>query len=932
MERTRSPSRTVVSYFRIPNSILLPPPSKKVPEKHTPGTLNHSLQRNDCRDKRHAIQGHNYSGQTHRLRIHFPHVLAQENQRKNASNLQPQKLKPISKITQIPPNQPHPSPKFPPGRGLSMYNRPLRCLLSCPSEKIPPEIPLVPLQRKNVLMEMPSLRPGIGPPSLQSTHQLGGGSPSKTRTSNHRLLRRFPTGCSILRRASHENQIDSVSFADFGLADQSVQISSRSIAYKNLPRPGLEYHIPKRVTSRRQNPKLAEPNFPPSKKTALVTSLLPKTSGPTKLRGLCDPTGTTSLATLPTSCSYVTEALSPQTFTHPPCRSRNTEMVENTPKRKEVSATLKRQNHPLDRCFGLGTGNLHRGGHSSTTGMERSTTLLAYKQTRVVRGILGDINQPTSVQESVNNSPNRQQGCCGPNSESRRSQISNPSEGDLEITSPCQLSSSPNNAPLHSKSFQFHRRLSIPQQPSAGVAFDQNRPRTRLPTLGNTLDRPICVPVLKDSKKLRDDGPSRSQCSVRKRLLSTLDLQTGVGLSSPSPDTASPGSLEQSIGDVLDCGTEMDQDILASRPQSSSRRRTHQIEEPRSEPSRPLNHESPTKGKRHPAGGMESTGWATHISEWNAAEKMLLNAAWRPSTKSTYRQPWQRWATWAKNKGINHLRPAPEMVARFLAFLHSELRLAPSSISLHKSVIATWIDPDLALTITTHPLVRKMLKGISASQPRKESRRIWNINQLKDWVEQNPPCTSSFFAVTRHVALLLALASGRRIHDLTLLHIDSDHFQLVDNEIIFWPQYGSKTDNSSRTQSGWRITNNVEELWDPIKWINILLDLRKKRCGALPLTHLFISSRGKVKPASRATIAKWVSTALSSAGITAAPGSIRSAVGSELAHSNFNIDAILDRANWRSATTFLKHYYRPILPTPTSTSNNPMTSSFMPTN
>ncbi|KAI5739724.1 hypothetical protein M8J76_012974 [Diaphorina citri] len=224
-----------------------------------------------------------------------------------------------------------------------------------------------------------------------------------------------------------------------------------------------------------------------------------------------------------------------------------------------------------------------------------------------------------------------------------------------------------------------------------------------------------------------------------------------------------------------------------------------------------------------------------------------------------------------------------------------------------------------------------MLKGIKASQPKKELRKIWDIQQLRDWVCHNPPLASSFFQVTRHVALLLLLASGRRIHDLTLLHVDDDHLQRFQQDVILWPAFGSKTDNPSRCQSGWHLSSNdTDKLWDPVHWLNILLDLRKARCGSLTLTDLFISSRGPVKKASRATIAAWVNTALKGANIIAPPGSVRSAVSSDLARANTHIDEILARANWRSAATFLKHYYRPIEAPGPSQSSNPVGSLFKP--
>src|SRR5438477_8541743 len=50
------------------------------------------------------------------------------------------------------------------------------------------------------------------------------------------------------------------------------------------------------------------------------------------------------------------------------------------------------------------------------------------------------------------------------------------------------------------------------------------------------------------------------------------------------------------------------------------------------------------------------------------------------------------------------------------------------------------------------------------------------------------------YQVGRHLALLLLLFGGRRVHDLSLLHIDSGDMVLSKHQVIFQPRLGSKTD------------------------------------------------------------------------------------------------------------------------------------------
>lgn len=83
---------------------------------------------------------------------------------------------------------------------------------------------------------------------------------------------------------------------------------------------------------------------------------------------------------------------------------------------------------------------------------------------------------------------------------------------------------------------------------------------------------------------------------------------------------------------------------------------------------------------------------------------------------------------------------------------------------------------------------------------------IWDVNVLIAWISSHPPRRDNHFDVSRHVAILLLLASGRRVHDLTLLRTSANHLQDQEDCMIFWPVFGSKTDSTSHNQSGWLLS------------------------------------------------------------------------------------------------------------------------------
>lgn len=95
---------------------------------------------------------------------------------------------------------------------------------------------------------------------------------------------------------------------------------------------------------------------------------------------------------------------------------------------------------------------------------------------------------------------------------------------------------------------------------------------------------------------------------------------------------------------------------------------------------------------------------------------------------------------------------------------------------------------------------------------------------------------------------------------------------------------------------------------------------------------LFITTRGKVKEASRCIIAGWVRTLFKDAAIKASPGSFRAAVNSDnWANRNLDLDDVIARGNWQNQNTFLKYYYKEInYKERDPRSNNTLSESFLP--
>lgn len=217
-------------------------------------------------------------------------------------------------------------------------------------------------------------------------------------------------------------------------------------------------------------------------------------------------------------------------------------------------------------------------------------------------------------------------------------------------------------------------------------------------------------------------------------------------------------------------------------------------------------------------------------------------------------------------------------------------------------------------------MIKKTLKAISLQNPPEHKPNTWQIEDLTNWIKSRHMDCSNLFQISQHVAVLLLLATGRRIHDLTLLHISPNHCIIDSDAIIFWPVFGSKTDNATYRQSGWKLSKNIDKVFDLCYWIQQLINASDQRRKAdRSLTNLFITTRGKVKAASRSVIAGWIRTLFKQADIRSSPGSLRAAVASDnWSRKNLNMDEVLSRGNWRSSNTFLKFYCKEIQPSNTN--------------
>lgn len=484
---------------------------------------------------------------------------------------------------------------------------------------------------------------------------------------------------------------------------------------------------------------------------------------------------------------------------------------------------------------------------------------------------------------------------------------------------------------LHSWQLQLRRRPSIPQAAVARVASSTRTDSEGIQQMGRASCRSICITPSSCGTGILHTRQERCQRDVLRRLQPDMEFSTGLDFSPTSSHPEGSDAIKQRHGHVPHSSSTLDEHILEARSQEPGACGSVYNREPRESSNRHDNGSSSTQGGRDDNRNLEMWGWNKKLSNWTAEQRTLLETSWRQSTLNTYRSAWNRWTAWAKAEGVNVTTPTGSDLARFLADLHQKEKLSLGTILVHKSVVSTFCSPDCQEKLSSHCIVKQIIKAITLAKPKHNKPPIWDTEHLTRFISSKNPDNLELFEVCKCTAAILLLCSGRRVHDLTLLRISSEHYYATDDYIVMKPVFGSKTDSCNFKQSDWKlIANKDNKALCPVHWVRRMILLSERRRHLAKSDSLFVSLTGPPKAATRAMIGGWVKKLLQEAGINATPGSVRSAVASKSWVENFQIDEIMSRANWRSSNTFTKFYRREIATVPTGVLS--ITRLFTPVN
>lgn len=873
---------------------------------------NTCVRRNDCHYKDYEKTGH-FKNSSSRTKFCVSTVPGAEVRWDCPTHIQPQSVKSLRKSQTISFDKYVSHPKLPSTQRLDVQSRPLPGIFSFENNKRTQAVSTCHLRSEVAGNDLSPIRSKHSSKNLFYPNQLDCSSAKrKMEHENCSVFRRFFDCTSRCRHTTHPYQTSSPNVTKNGVASKLQKIYSMSPKESSLLRNRVATLGQSKIPTRRKDYQDNQNSKADSLSKSDNSKRTSKINGIIKLCKFCSPKR--SSQSPPTLDVYAVTTRSPidklQTTTE--CFAR-TKLVDSEMSAINSTALSSANDILSHRCLGSGLGSATEQ-YNSVRHLVARGAIASLQSEGDVSHIICTAETRSITEPQLNPHTMRQQNCSRLFTERRRDEIGSFDENNQQnFESSGRTSDKPQYSSYPGQVQQSCRPL-IASSQTTGVASSSGLPANHILENGDSNDRSVRISLGSRSPQLCNTGSERPSCHVLRCVQCSMALPPSLGISTSISDPQSANTLNPVDRNISSGSTTMGEGLLACRPESPSTRGPVNLDEPEEVSSRHINGAPTTASREYRPRGLEMWGWTEATKEWNSDQLSLLKNSWRTSTLKTYEVAWRRWLVWSEKYEVDPKNPTGSQLAQFLSDLHLIHNLSYNTIILHKSVVATLCNADKSSSLSSHVLVKHILKSIALKKSKPSKPPVWNVDKLTAFLRNYTLNDKNLFHVSRHSAVLLLLCSGRRIHDLTLLQIDPNHCIRCDESIIFWPQFGSKTDCSNYRQSGWKLFSNPNDRkLNPVFWLEKLITLLNERRNAAKSFNLFVTLRGEAKPASRTVIASWVKTLFKEAEIEATPGSVRSAVASKSWLENHPLDEILARGNWRSVNTFRQFYKREVL-------------------
>ena len=245
-----------------------------------------------------------------------------------------------------------------------------------------------------------------------------------------------------------------------------------------------------------------------------------------------------------------------------------------------------------------------------------------------------------------------------------------------------------------------------------------------------------------------------------------------------------------------------------------------------------------------------------------------------------------------------------------------ERGLAYDTIAAAKSVLSSIIHLPGVVSISDHPLVQRLLKGVfNTRPPTSKNPYIWDMSKLLDYLRTLQNDRNDFATMSKKLVTLFTFLSGQRVS--TLHKFKWSMMQVLPDRIIFHLPGNLKQSRPANPP-------------EPIIFHQYPHDGELCPVAAFHQHHLtrtaivgnqfddsiFLCHRKPNAPATINTLARWVKQSMIAAGIDTTifhPHSCRAASTSKANAAGVPLHQILRAGQWSQESTFFrlhcKHYY-----------------------
>ncbi|XP_048019539.1 uncharacterized protein LOC125250806 [Megalobrama amblycephala] len=307
-----------------------------------------------------------------------------------------------------------------------------------------------------------------------------------------------------------------------------------------------------------------------------------------------------------------------------------------------------------------------------------------------------------------------------------------------------------------------------------------------------------------------------------------------------------------------------------------------------------------------------------------------ISQARAPSTRRLYDQKWSVFVDWCSSRNID---PVESDVSFILSFLQERLEMGrtPSTLKVYVAAIAAFHAPIAGQSVGRNGLVIRFLRGARRlNPPRPLTVPTWDLSLVLRALKGTPfePMGSADLRpLTLKTALLLALASVKRVGDLQVLSVSPAclEFGPGDSKVVLKPRHGYvpkvlSTPFRAQVISLSALPPSADEqeleLLCPVRALRTYVE-RSQPFRQSDQLFVCFGGRTKGSPVSKQRLSRWIVDAInlcySSLGADCPIGvrahSTRGMTSSWAWSNGVSIQDICEAAGWSSPSTFVRFYH-----------------------